>query len=83
MVGHFILLKCYLFIILSFLNLYIIRILILIVIHILGKRYSSLSMVANGRKPLMGGNWKLNPRSVADSVTLGINIEFIILSNHY
>jgi len=39
-----------------------------------GKRYSSLSMLANGRKPLMGGNWKLNPKSVQESINLATEV---------
>ena len=39
-----------------------------------GKRYSSLSMIANGRRPLMGGNWKLNPKSVQESINLATEV---------
>ena len=27
-------------------------------------------MIANGRKPLMGGNWKLNPKTVKEATSL-------------
>ena len=30
-----------------------------------------------GRKPLMGGNWKLNPRKVSDSVKLASEVSQI------
>jgi hypothetical protein len=39
-----------------------------------GKRYSSLTMLANGRRPLMGGNWKLNPKSVQESINLATEV---------
>lgn len=42
-----------------------------------GKRYSSsnlLQMVGGGRRPLMGGNWKLNPKSVQESITLATDV---------
>jgi hypothetical protein len=42
--------------------------------YTLGKRYSSLSMIANGRRPLMGGNWKLNPKSVQESINLATEV---------
>lgn len=34
----------------------------------------SLSMIAEGRRPLMGGNWKLNPKTAADATTLATEV---------
>ena len=33
-----------------------------------------------GRRPLMGGNWKLNPRKVSDAVGLATEVSKYILS---
>ena len=34
-----------------------------------------------GRRPLMGGNWKLNPRKVSDAVGLATEVILSKLSN--
>ena len=33
-----------------------------------------------GRRPLMGGNWKLNPRKVSDAVGLATEVKLSRLS---
>jgi len=38
------------------------------------KRYFNLQMTGGGRRPLMGGNWKLNPRSVSESIALATEV---------
>ena len=38
------------------------------------KRYFNLQMIGGGRRPLMGGNWKLNPRSVSESIALATEV---------
>ena len=37
-------------------------------------RRLSLSMIANGRKPLMGGNWKMMVKSVQESTNLATEV---------
>lgn len=41
-------------------------------------RSSSLSMSSMGRRPLMGGNWKLNPKTVAGAQSLAADLAKLI-----
>lgn len=47
---------------------------ILLVICVVAANAFHLSMISGGRKPLMAGNWKLNPKSVQEAISLASDL---------